>query len=158
MRGNDAFLAARGVSAADVAKQAGLRLRRYGGREWACCPFHAEKTPSCMFDSRYHYFGCGADGDGIDLYSRLYGVDKLAAARALARGNYQHNPRPTVHRRKEAQDDEGYSWDTLCRIRHMAQERMEAAKPDSDEFWMMLAVRAEADMKLENLNQGEETE
>lgn len=36
------------------------------GIHWACCPFHAEKTPSFRIDDdrgRYHCFGCGKDGD-----------------------------------------------------------------------------------------------
>ena len=156
------FEAARQVSSADVARLAGVKLQRHGGREWACCPFHREKTPSCMFDSegRYHCFGCGANGDSIDLFGHLYGVDRITAARELA-GN-RTIPR-TAHRVArweppylEEPDDQGFSWGALCAFRHAAQAWMELSAPDSDSFWDALSIRADADCRLENLLAGEE--
>lgn len=155
------FDQARQVSAADVARVAGIRLQRHGGRDWACCPFHQEKTPSCLFDAagRYHCFGCGADGDGIDLFAQLYRVDKRTAAQELA-GN-RTIPR-TAHRVERWEppflaepDDQGFTWDDLCAIRHAAQAGMDLSNPDSSEFWEMLAWRADADARLENLLAGE---
>lgn len=155
------FEAARQVSAADVAKRAGIRLERHGGREWACCPFHQEKTPSCMFDpaGRFHCFGCGADGDAIDLHARLYGVDTLTAARELAGDRTIPRTAQTVKPWKPPflmePDDQGFTWDTLCAIRHAAQAGINMAKPDSSEFWEMLELRADADNRLENLLAGQ---
>ncbi|HQO29019.1 MAG TPA: CHC2 zinc finger domain-containing protein, partial [Accumulibacter sp.] len=43
-------------------------LKKAGANFVACCPFHAEKTPSftVSFDKQfYHCFGCGAGGDVI---------------------------------------------------------------------------------------------
>lgn len=38
------------------------------------CPFHTEKTASCeLYPTRYHCFGCGADGSTIDLVIHLTG-------------------------------------------------------------------------------------
>ncbi len=157
------FDAARKVSAADVARRAGMRLEKHGGREWGCCPFHIEKTASCLFDAagRFHCFGCGADGDSIDFHSRLYGVDKLEAARALAGDTSLPHRVPLMRSIPKEQpflseeDDQGYSWGTLCTIRHAAQALMDSAKPDSDEFWEALAYRADADSRLDNLLAGE---
>lgn len=39
--------------------------RRASGRIYASCPFHAERTPSLLFDpkdGRYYCFGCHAHG------------------------------------------------------------------------------------------------
>ena len=114
-----------------------------------------------MFDAsgRYHCFGCGADGDAIDMHARLYSVDKLTAARELAGDRTIPRAAQTVKQWKEPfladPDDQGYTWDMLCTIRHAAQAGMDAAQPDSSEFWDMLAIRADADSRLENLLAGQ---
>lgn len=82
---SDLFERARVVSALDVAIRAGIDLRQKGGRYWACCPLHGEKTASFMVDEAgaWHCFGCGRGGDGISLYAALHGVSQRQAARAL---------------------------------------------------------------------------
>lgn len=61
------------------------------GREWvACCPFHADRSPSfTIFDrgQRFHCFGCGASGDVLDFVQRAYGVALPEAARMLGAGD-----------------------------------------------------------------------
>ena len=58
-------------------------LRRAGHDFVACCPFHAEKTPSFTVSARkqfYHCFGCGAHGSAIGFlmaYDRLEFVDAV---------------------------------------------------------------------------------
>ena len=67
-------------------------LRRAGREFMACCPFHAEKTPSFSVSPRkqfYHCFGCGAHGNAIGFlmaYERLEfpdAVEELARAAGL---------------------------------------------------------------------------
>ena len=55
----------------------GIVQLRASGNEWvACCPFHADKTPSfTIYRSdgggwRAHCFGCGWHGDVLDLVQR----------------------------------------------------------------------------------------
>lgn len=55
-----------------------------------CCPFHVEKTPSCQLTgldgdngSRFHCFGCGADGDVIDFVMKMDGIDMTSACNKL---------------------------------------------------------------------------
>ena len=48
------------------------------------CPFHNDHTPSMKVDTRFHCFGCGADGDVIDFVARLYQLDAMSAAEKLA--------------------------------------------------------------------------
>ncbi|KPF91318.1 hypothetical protein IP81_11435 [Novosphingobium sp. AAP83] len=61
------------------------------GPEWmACCPFHADRSPSfTILDSghRFHCFGCGASGDALDFVQRAYGVTLPEAARMLGAGD-----------------------------------------------------------------------
>ena len=63
---------------------------RAAGSEWtACCPFHADRSPSfTIFDAgrRFHCFGCGASGDVLDFVQRAYGVTLPQAARMLSAG------------------------------------------------------------------------
>ncbi len=70
------------VSALDAARMYGLQPNRSG---MVCCPFHPDKTPSMKLDERFHCFGCSADGDAIDLTSRLFGISLKEAAGKLVR-------------------------------------------------------------------------
>jgi len=63
------------------------------GDMWACCPFHAEKSPSFHADDRrgiYHCFGCGATGDHFRFLTEKAGmsfpeaVEKLAGMAGIA--------------------------------------------------------------------------
>ena len=49
-----------------------------------CCPFHADRNPSMKVDSRFHCFGCGADGDVIDFAAKLFQLSLRQAAEKLA--------------------------------------------------------------------------
>jgi hypothetical protein len=62
------------------------KLERRGRLHVACCPFHAEKTPSFTLypDQHFHCFGCQAHGDAFDYVMRRDGLDFRAAVAALA--------------------------------------------------------------------------
>jgi DNA primase len=65
-----------------VASKAGVKLHRAGNELKACCPFHADRTPSFTIyadDRRAHCFGCGWSGDVLDFVRQAYGV-KLPGA------------------------------------------------------------------------------
>lgn len=93
------------TSLSGIAKTA-LKLRR-AGREWkACCPFHADRTPSFTIyadDSRFMCFGCGAEGDVLDFVMRLHGV-RLVKALEMLDGQLPSPPNPVAH----AATDETY--------------------------------------------------
>lgn len=58
------------VSLFSLAQSQGHKLKRQGKDSYVClCPFHEEKTPSCVITpskNLYHCFGCGASGSVID--------------------------------------------------------------------------------------------
>lgn len=57
------------------------------GDMWACCPFHAEKSPSFHADDRrgiYHCFGCGASGDHFRFLTEKAGLNFPEAVEKLA--------------------------------------------------------------------------
>ncbi len=57
------------------------------GDFWACCPFHAEKSPSFHADDRkgrYHCFGCKASGDIFTFLVEKDGVPFPEAVERLA--------------------------------------------------------------------------
>lgn len=67
-----------------------LKLNRAGGEWKACCPFHADRSPSFTIYSggrRFMCFGCGAEGDVFDFVSRLHGVGLRDAAEMLGGGD-----------------------------------------------------------------------
>ena len=69
------------VSTREAAEFYGIKVSRTG---MACCPFHDDKNPSMKVDQRFHCFGCGADGDVIDLTAQLYNLSLKEAAEKLA--------------------------------------------------------------------------
>lgn len=68
---------------------ASIKLHR-AGHEWkACCPFHADGSPSFTIfadGTRWHCFGCGAGGDVLDYLQRAHEVSLPDAARMLEGG------------------------------------------------------------------------
>lgn len=76
----------------EVASRFGVKLAKDGGEFVACCPFHAEDTPSfTVFTgkdsvSRFHCFGCGEHGDVLDFVQKIQGVRLPDAIRILNGG------------------------------------------------------------------------
>jgi DNA primase len=63
------------------------RLTKAGREFKACCPFHAEKSPSFTVNDEkgfYHCFGCGAHGDVIRWMTDQRGLAFMDAIRELA--------------------------------------------------------------------------
>ena len=113
------------VSAWDAAQLYGIEVRRNG---MACCPFHDDRHPSMKVDTRFHCFGCGADGDVIDFTSRLYNLSPKEAAEKLARDfgvayDSQAPPRRRYIRQKsEAQkrkEKREHGWRVLADYYHL---------------------------------------
>ena len=72
-----------------------LPLRREGRCWAACCPLHAERTPSFyVYPDHFHCFGCGAHGDVFDWLKRTRGTEFPAAVAALGGAT----PRPQTPR------------------------------------------------------------
>lgn len=94
-----------------------VKLHR-AGNEWkACCPFHSEKTPSfTIFASgcRYHCFGCGANGDVLDLIQHLHGVGLREAAELLTGGDLPRvdvAPIPSSDDKRDRTEEARAVWD-----------------------------------------------
>lgn len=80
------FEAARQVDCVQAAERLGLRLKRSGGKAFACCLFHAERTPSmCLYPGSggFYCFGCHEHGDAIRLYQQTLNCTPLEAARRI---------------------------------------------------------------------------
>lgn len=72
-----------------VAARMGVKLHRAGNEMKACCPFHADRTPSFTIyadDRRAHCFGCGWSGDVLDLVQHGYRLKLLSAIDTLDSG------------------------------------------------------------------------
>lgn len=76
---------AKEVDIVHIAEAFGLKLRRSGGKYFALCPHHNERTPSfCIYPpARYYCFGCGAKGDQISLVQIMAGCSFKEAVNKL---------------------------------------------------------------------------
>ena len=63
-----------------------VSLNRKGGKYWACCPFHHEKTHSFSVDETgmYYCFGCHKGGDVISFVQDIEHTDFMGAVSILA--------------------------------------------------------------------------
>ena len=108
------------VTAREAAELYGIAVGRGG---MACCPFHDDRHPSMKVDTRFHCFGCGADGDVIDFTARLYDLSPKGAAEKLAQVF-------------------GLSYDSKAPIRrnHVRQKsEAQARKENREHAWRVLA-------------------
>jgi hypothetical protein len=69
-----------------VTKYTGAHIERHGYRLYILCPFHQEKTASCLIDQyRYRCFGCGEHGDRMQFLQKLFHITALEAAKMICR-------------------------------------------------------------------------
>ena len=87
------------VKSAITVRQAGelygMEPDRHG---MVCCPFHSDNNPSMKLNEAYYYcFGCGANGDVIDLTAKLFGLNFRQAAEKLAHDFGLDPDKPPAH-------------------------------------------------------------
>ena len=113
------------VTAREAAEHYGIAVGRGG---MACCPFHDDRHPSMKVDTRFHCFGCGADGDVIDFTARLYDLPPREAAEKLAQDfglSYDSKAPPRrsyVRQKSEAQvrkEKREHGWRVLTGYYHL---------------------------------------
>lgn len=146
------------LTAAQVTRDAGVTLRRRGGREWACCPLHREKTPPMCFypDGRFHCFGCYRSGDAADLYAALYGV---GLGEALCAVGKERPARPRVKSagellRARVEAWARTYWDDLCQKLHAWQALLDTDISAEDPLlWQTVRRREEIERALDEFQQ-----
>ena len=75
-----------------------VHLDKKGGKYWACCPFHNEKTPSFTVseDEGFFYcFGCKESGDVISFVQKYESCDFSEAVELLAKNANMEVPQFT---------------------------------------------------------------
>ena len=69
------------ITVRQVGEMYGMEPDRHG---MVCCPFHSDSDPSMKLNDTYYYcFGCGANGDAIDLTAKLFDLTPRQAAEKL---------------------------------------------------------------------------
>ena len=69
------------ITVRQVGEMYGMEPDRRG---MVCCPFHSDSDPSMKLNDTYYYcFGCGANGDAIDLTAKLFDLNPRQAAEKL---------------------------------------------------------------------------
>jgi len=74
------------VSLVRLAENQGYQLQKQGKDFALCCPFHADKTPSCVITPKsnlFNCFGCGAGGSVIDWVMKTQSVSFRHAVELL---------------------------------------------------------------------------
>lgn len=76
------------VSLKETIERDGHKLARNGSLWKLCCPFHLERTPSCVIypDQHFHCFGCHSRGDIFGYVMQRDGCDFTAAVAKLDSG------------------------------------------------------------------------
>ena len=70
------------ITVRQVGEMYGMGPDRHG---MVRCPFHSDSDPSMKLNDTYYYcFGCGANGDAIDLTAKLFDLNPRQAAEKLA--------------------------------------------------------------------------
>ena len=100
-----------------------------------CCPFHAEKTPSChLYSDHLHCFGCGAHTDNIGFVMQYKNVPFAQACQLLAETfhielTYQDSPQ---HNTRTTQQEEHLQTlqQTLNTIRTLSIQTLNNAVPN----------------------------
>ena len=80
----------RDLNILDVINKYNLKIEKAGNLYKACCPFHAESTPSFTIrpdKGTYKCFGCGAGGDGIQFVMQHDKLDFIPAVERIATDN-----------------------------------------------------------------------
>ena len=117
------------VTAREAAELYGIAVGRGG---MACCPFHDDRHPSMKVDTRFHCFGCGADGDVIDFTARLYDLSPKGAAEKLAQDfGFSYDSKAPIRRsyvrqKTEAQvrkEKREHGWRVLTDYYHLLRKR-----------------------------------
>lgn len=141
------------VTTRQAAEFYGIQVHRNG---MCCCPFHPDRNPSMKVDSRYHCFGCGADGDVIDFTAQLFNLpvkeaaEKLAMDFGIAYDEQPHSDRPRDSPSKskwqeaqEYQQAENRIYRAYCDYLHLLRGWKEELAPSSpDEELNPLFVEA----------------
>jgi DNA primase catalytic core len=74
------------VSLVRLVESQGYVLLKQGKDFALCCPFHADKTPSCVITPKsnlFNCFGCGAGGSVVDWVMKTQGVSFRHAVELL---------------------------------------------------------------------------
>jgi DNA primase len=74
------------VSLLDWVRGQGYELKKVGKDYSLCCPFHDDKTPSCIISPKsnlFNCFGCGTGGSVIDWVMKTQGVSFRHAVEIL---------------------------------------------------------------------------
>lgn len=164
------FDAVRNISARDAAERAGLALQLRGGKAWACCPLHGERTPSLRLyedaERGFYCFGCHKGGDAVKLYQELYRLEPLDAAKALASAfgiptdGPAPKPQPTAYNLRRAL--ERWRADRLAKLREARRSadgvaRCRAAADGPEGAWLdenfisAVDTMGAADIEIERL-------
>jgi len=114
-------------------------LKKAGKNYQACCPFHAEKSPSftVSVDKQfYHCFGCGAHGNAISFvmeYERLDFVDaieEIASSLNIEVPREEQNLTPTQKRQQhQVQQQKQDDYELLNKISLFYQQQLKTS-PD----------------------------
>ena len=124
------------ISCRDFFRQHVGPLQQKGRRYWGNCPFHQEKTDSLIADEkRFHCFGCGADGDLIELARHIWNCSFPEAVQRLADEYGISAEKPIPKRRKPTKDPAAEfhaAFEKMFQVREVLKTELRRYKPGDE--------------------------
>lgn len=163
------FEACKSIGSKEAAERAGLHLKKRGGKHWASCFLHEDKTPSLAIyeDGGWHCFSCNNGGDAVKLYELLYNLQPMAAAQQLASAfglseAPQTAPKRVVNPATIAREIDTIKWRRVSRlldIKHAASKRIREIEEgkttltdaDMDKVFAQVARKSAAEDLIERI-------
>lgn len=163
------FEACKSIGSKEAAERAGLHLKKRGGKHWASCFLHEDKTPSLAIyeDGGWHCFSCNNGGDAVRLYELLYSLPPREAAQHLASlfglsGGLQTAPKRVISQAATDRAIEALKWrrvNRLLDIKHAANKRIQEIEEgkttltdaDMDKVFAQVARKSAAEDLIERI-------
>jgi hypothetical protein len=151
----------------DVIEAHDVELKQRGGKLWARCPFHSEKTPSFKVDverQTFYCFGCHEHGDAIAFIMKYKTLSFKEACKYLGIGTGKPSramqKQQAKERRKRALVQGFRAWEAIthtlmCRLYRSINELLRDIKTEADleRYGYLYHCRTELERILEILEE-----
>ena len=122
----------------DVVSRYQIQLTRKGVHYAACCPFHAERTPSFIVSpsrNTYHCFSCGAHGDPIAFvmnYDNKTYPEAIEAIANMIGVQVKHVERHKTDEERKIEHEREVMMTSVARVQEFFVEQLQSETPEAE--------------------------